>query len=72
MYLSCILFRFIRSDDDLFELLIASKDQRMNGEPDFKTLADVLIQSVFRHGVKSKVRGVACCRETRLSVCVCV
>ena len=54
---SANLARLIREDKDLFQLLIASKDQRANGEPDFKTLADVLIQSTFKYGVKRQFPG---------------
>ena len=46
----------MRDDEQLNERLTASKSQRMNGEADFKTLADVLIQCTFSHGLKTKVR----------------
>lgn len=44
----------VRDDEQLNERLTASKSQRMNGEADFKTLADVLIQCTFSHGLKTK------------------
>jgi len=46
--------RLVREDKALFKLLIASKDVRINGEPDFKTLADVLIQVTVQTGISQK------------------
>jgi len=47
----------IREDRQLNERLTASKSDRMNGEADFKTLADVLIQCTFSHGLKTRFPG---------------
>ena len=55
-HLQHLYFSLIRDDEQLNERLTASKSQRMNGEADFKTLADVLIQCTFSHGLKTKVR----------------
>ena len=55
-HLQRLCFSLIRDDEQLNERLTASKSQRMNGEADFKTLADVLIQCTFSHGLKTKVR----------------
>lgn len=55
----CLLYplrRLVREDKELFKLLIASKDARITGEPDFKTLADVLIQVAVQNGISQKVR----------------
>ena len=55
----CFLYplrRLVREDKELFKLLIASKDARITGEPDFKTLADVLIQVAVQNGISQKVR----------------
>lgn len=46
--------RLVREDKELFKLLIASKDARITGEPDFKTLADVLIQVAVQNGISQK------------------
>ncbi|KAL5253114.1 hypothetical protein ACHWQZ_G015770 [Mnemiopsis leidyi] len=47
----------IREDPQLNERLTASKSDRINGEADFKTLADVLIQCTFSHGLRRKFPG---------------
>eukprot|EP00116_Pleurobrachia_bachei_P006248 sb/3466510/ len=55
---ACHLARLIRDDKELFDLLVASKDVRvLDGSPDFKTLADVLIQSTFKYRIGKQFPG---------------
>jgi len=50
--------RIVRSEESLFELLVQEKKGGQSNKkfvPDFKTLADVLVQETVRHDLGKKV-----------------
>lgn len=49
--------RYIREQNELFKLLIEEKDEKNKNVPDFKTLADVIIQRMVKFYLNKKVNS---------------